>query len=111
VIGRTINNNGEGNNAVYQYDAGQSVAHLSVEATQQGLYAHQMGGFSPEKISKHFDVPEDYKPLTVVAIGYIGNADQLEAGMKKSELAERGRFDFDDFVFSGNFGEKSGIFD
>lgn len=111
VVGRTTNNNGEGDNAVYHYDAGQAVAHLSIEATHQGLHVHQMGGFIPDKIAENFNVPNEYHPLTVLAVGFIGNPDQLEEGMKKRELAERGRFDFDDFVFSGNFGEKSGIFD
>lgn len=47
----------------------------------------------------------------MLAIGYIGDPDQLEGGMKKSELAERDRFDFDEFIFSGNFGEKSVLFE
>ncbi len=111
VIGRTINNNGEGKNKVYQYDAGQSVAHLSIEAMYHGLYVHQMGGFDPQKIVAHFSVPGEYHPLTVLAIGHLGDPEQLEGGMKKSELAERSRFDFDDFVFSGNFGENSGLFE
>jgi nitroreductase len=111
VIGRTINNSGEGKNAVFQYDAGQAVAHLSVEAMNQGLYVHQMGGFDRKKIAAHFGVPEEYMPVTVLAIGYIGNPDQLEGGLKNSELSERDRFDFDEFVFSGNFGENSGLFE
>ena len=111
VIGRSINNSGEGKNAVFQYDAGQSVALLSVEAMNQGLYVHQMGGFDRKKIAAHFGVPEEYKPVTVLAIGYIGNPDKLEGGLKNSELSERDRFDFDEFVFSGNFGENSGLFE
>lgn len=111
TIGRKINNNSEKDNLVYQYDAGQAVAHLTVEATNQGLYVHQMGGFDPKKVINHFDVPIQYKPLTVIAIGYIGDPGQLEGGMKSSELAERDRFDFDELVFSGNFGQKSGLFD
>jgi nitroreductase len=111
TLGRKFNNNSEENNLVYQYDAGQSVAHMSVEATNRGLYVHQMGGFDPKKIIKHFEVPVQYKPLTVLAIGYIGDPEQIEESLKKAELAERDRFDFDDFVFSGNFGGKSGLFD
>jgi len=111
VIGRSINNSGEGKNAVFQYDAGQSVALLSVEAMNQELYVHQMGGFDRKKIAAHFGVPEEYKPVTVLAIGYIGNPDKLEGGLKNSELSERDRFDFDEFVFSGNFGENSGLFE
>ncbi len=111
TLGRKFNNNSENNNLVYQYDAGQAVAHMTVEATNQGLYMHQMGGFDPKKIIKHFDVPIQYKPLTVLALGYIGSSEQLEGALQQAEKAERNRFAFDDFIFSERFGEKSGLFD
>lgn len=111
TLGRKFNNNSENNNLAYQYDAGQAVAHMTVEATNLGLYMHQMGGFDPKKIIKHFDVPIQYKPLTVLALGYIGSPEQLEGGIQEAEKAERDRFVFDDFIFSERFGEKSGLFD
>jgi len=111
TLGRKFNNNSDDNNLAYQYDAGQAVANMTVEATNLGLYMHQMGGFDPKKIIQHFDVPIQYKPLTVLALGYIGNPEQLEGGIQQAEKAERDRFAFDDFIFSGRFGEKSGLFD
>jgi nitroreductase len=94
----------------FQYDTGQSVAHLSVEAMNQGLFVHQMAGFSSEKIIKDFDVPSDHQPLTAIALGYPGNPDDLPEQLKKRELAERTRKDFSDFVFSGTFGAAINIF-
>lgn len=110
-FGRKFLNDSEDNNLPYQYDTGQSVASLSFQATHMGLYVHQMGGFSARKMVKNFEVPVQYKPMTVLAVGYIGTPDQLPESLQEAEKAERTRFDFDDIVFSGNFGMKSGLFD
>ena len=97
-------------NGYSSYDTGQSVAHLSIEAMNHGLYVHQMAGFFPEKAVLHFQIPQDYQPLTVIAIGYPGDPESLTGDLKKYELAIRSRKSFDEFVFSGAFGKKSGLF-
>lgn len=94
---------------VYQYDTGQSVAHLSIEAMHQGLFVHQMGGFSADKARELFDIPETHQPLTVIAAGYIGEPDSLPEKLKQRELQPRSRKELGEFVFSGKFGETSSI--
>jgi nitroreductase len=106
---RTLNS-GSGSNPSHQYDLGQSVAHLSVEATNLGLHVHQMGGFFPDKAIETFGIPEDFKPMTAVAIGYIGDPETLDEKLKRRELEARTRKEFDEFVFSGKFGEALKIF-
>jgi len=90
---------------VFQYDTGQAVASLALEAMHQGLHVHQMGGFSIEKISAAFDIPDDYLAITVIAIGYLGDPDLLPEKLKKRELLERTRKPLEEFVFSGKFGK------
>ena len=97
-------------NSHFQYDTGQSVAHLSLEATSMGLFVHQMGGFDPELAVRKFNIPDDHQPLTVIAIGYLGDPSSLPPDLQKSELDARTRKDFDEFVFSGTFGQKSNLF-
>jgi len=97
-------------NGYYGYDTGQSVAHLTFEATNQGLFVHQMAGFDPQKAINDFNIPEDHQPLTVIALGYIADPSSLPSDLKERELAERKRKDFDEFVFSGTFGQKSNLF-
>jgi nitroreductase len=92
------------------YDTGQSVAHLSLEATHLGLHVHQMGGFSQEEATRLFEIPEDYQPYTAIAIGYLGDQRSLPEEYKNSEVAERTRKEFDEFVFSVRFGHSSGLF-
>lgn len=91
----------------FQYDTGQAVAHLTIEAMNQGLHVHQMGGFSVEKVREHFKIPEDHHPLTVIAAGYIGSPDLLDNNLKKRELQERNRRSLEEFVFSEQYGKIS----
>ncbi|MCF8230875.1 MAG: nitroreductase family protein [Bacteroidales bacterium] len=111
VFGRKFQNNSEDNNKVYQFDVGQSMAYLTVQAMEENLYVHQMAGIKPEKMVENFEVPVQYKPLTAAAIGYIGDPEILPENMYDSEIAERTRFDFDEIIFSGKFGRKSSLFE
>jgi nitroreductase len=94
---------------VFQYDTGQSVAHLSIEAMNQELYVHQMGGFSWEKAVELFDIPDTFQPLTIIGAGYIGNPDMLPEKLKQRELQPRMRKELREIVFSGKFGNASPI--
>ncbi len=93
----------------FQYDVGQAVAHLSIEAQSQGLFVHQMGGFSPGKIRELFEIPGDFEALTVIAVGYRGDPDTLPENLKQRELQERSRKPLTEIVFSGKFGKTSEI--
>ena len=109
-IGKKVRGRRNSPYAHFQYDTGQSVAHLSLEATYQGLFVHQMAGFDPEMAVREFNIPPDHQPLTVIAIGYIGDPSSLPPDLKKSELSPRTRKDFDELVFSVTFGQKSTLF-
>ncbi|MCD4735357.1 MAG: nitroreductase family protein [Bacteroidales bacterium] len=92
-------------NDYYLYDVGQSVAHLTFQAMHEGLYVHQMGGFDDVIIKQGFNIPEYFIPVTVVAIGYIGDPEILHPNLKKLEEAERERKRVADFVFGDDFGK------
>ncbi|MBI9033487.1 MAG: nitroreductase family protein [Bacteroidales bacterium] len=109
-IGKLTNNKGEHNNSSC-YDVGQAVAHMTVQATSMGLYVHQMGGFSADSILQSFEIPEQHMVQTLFTVGYIGDPEVLHPNLKKMEYAQRDRIDFDEFVFSGTFGQKSDLFD
>ena len=53
-----------------RYDAGQAVAHLTVQAQAEGLVVHQMGGFDPAAAAAVFDLDAGVQPLVVVAVGH-----------------------------------------
>ncbi len=85
-------------NAAYQYDCGAAVANLTVEATERGLFVHQMGGFNPNLISTHFNLPENIKPLVVVAVGYADVPEKLHENLVEMEIAPRSRKDISEFI-------------
>jgi nitroreductase len=93
----------------YKYDVGQSVAHLSFQATHEGLYVHQMAGFDREKAREIFEIPQEYEAVTAFAIGNIGDYKVLHPNLQKLEVEERIRKNIHEFVFSDTFGEKSGL--
>jgi len=109
AVGNKISNWDGNISPVFQYDTGQSVAHLSIEAMNQGLHVHQMGGFSEETARQLLEIPDTHHPFTVIAAGYIGDPDSLTEKLKKRELLPRSRKELKEFVFSGKFGNTSGI--
>ncbi|MDQ0614862.1 nitroreductase [Microbacterium sp. W4I4] len=73
------------------YDLGQAVAHLSVQAHHDGLVVHQMSGFEPEKIRAIAGLDERFLPMTVIALGDLGDASELPEALKQREVAPRVR--------------------
>jgi nitroreductase len=110
VCGETISKKTGKYSPIYAYDVGQAVAMLSIQATHEGLYAHQMGGFDKSRAKEIFELPEHVEPLTVISIGYSGNAEDLHPNLKPMEKAERVRNNFNTFVFTNKFGEPSTLF-
>lgn len=87
------------------YDLGQSVAHLSIQASALGLSVHQMGGFDRLKAAEAFELPDGYEPMTVIAIGYAGDPAALPEDLRESEVAPRTRKPLSEFVFDGGWEE------
>ncbi|MFF8817460.1 MULTISPECIES: nitroreductase family protein [Leucobacter] len=81
-----------------EYDLGQAVAHLSVQAHSEGLYVHQMGGFDAAKISEVFGLGDDLHAVSVMTIGKLGLPEQLAEPLKERELAPRSRLEVDDLI-------------
>jgi len=108
-LGRKVMNDKDKINPSYNYDVGQAVSQLSLQATAENLFVHQMGGFDAKQAVQLFNIPAQYKPETVIAIGYPGDYKILHENLQKLELAERKRFSLDDLVFSGKFGQKAGF--
>ncbi len=74
-----------------EYDLGQAMAHLSVQAHSDGLHVHQMGGFVADALREAFDVPAELTPLSVSAIGVLGSPDLLADSARERETAPRTR--------------------
>ncbi|NGP87546.1 nitroreductase family protein [Fodinibius halophilus] len=73
------------------HDLGQAIAHLTFEATRHDLYVHQMAGIHPDKARELYDIPEDVEPMTMFAIGYSGEPEQLDDDLQEQEQAPNKR--------------------
>ncbi len=90
-------------NIYAHYDLGQSVSILSVQAISNNLYVHQMGGFDKEMVRKAFALSSEFEPVIVLAIGYIGKAENLPDDMRELEEKPRSRYDLDRILFFNEF--------
>ncbi|HLJ18524.1 MAG TPA: nitroreductase family protein [Bryobacteraceae bacterium] len=91
------------------HDVGLAVGNLSVEATALGLFVHLMAGFDAAEARKLFAIPETHEPVSVIAVGYFGGLEAFPPGLQQRELAPRKRRPFREFVFSGRWGNPTGL--
>lgn len=88
-----------------QYDTGAAVENLCLQATSMGLIVHQMGGFSGDKARQVFSIPEQYIPMAMLSVGYLGDANNLPEELKQRELAPRKRNELGTLFFSQSWGK------
>jgi nitroreductase len=87
------------------YDTGMAVGNLVMQAVAHGLVTHQMGGFDVEKARETLGIPEGYRPVAMIALGYPGHPDTLPDDLRTRELEPRTRRPLEEFVFAGRWGQ------
>lgn len=100
--------NGKRNEAA-EHDLGSASASLALQAIALGMHVHQMIGILPDRVREVFRVPEGVRPLTGIAIGYLGDPNTLPENLRPRDLTPKGRKPLAEFVFGGAWGEKSPI--
>jgi len=53
----------------YAFDTGMATAHLILRATELGLVAHPIAGYSPSKTREILGIPDDVDVLALVIVG------------------------------------------
>ena len=82
------------------HDTGAASATMALEATALGLYVHGMAGFSRTNAKESFNLPADFAPVTVWALGHLGDDSTLPSPLQAPERAPRNRKALADLVFS-----------
>ena len=82
------------------YDLGQAVAHLTIQAHADGLVVHQMSGFDAAAAAEAFGLEDRLQPVTVVALGSLGDAEALDAMLREREHAPRARKPLSEIVLA-----------
>lgn len=90
------------------HDLGLATGKLLLQAAALGLHTHLMAGFDREQARRTFAIPDGFEPVTVLAIGYLGNPEMLPDDLRISETTPRSRKPLSDLVFMGRFGEPWG---
>lgn len=85
-------------NAHAWYDTGQAMANLSIQATANELYLHQMAGFDKEKAEKELIKEDGCEAICTFALGYLGDASELSDQLKDKEYAKQERLPLTDIV-------------
>ncbi|MBT8420414.1 MAG: nitroreductase, partial [Gammaproteobacteria bacterium] len=62
-----------------------------------------MAGILADKARDVYGIPEDFEPVTILAIGYLGDSDKLPDPLKASETAPRVRKPLTELVFSDSW--------
>lgn len=87
------------------YDVGLAMGQLGAQASAVGLHVHQMAGFDAQILRAAVGLPEDWSPVAMAAIGYLGQPEQLPPDLAQREVAPRTRKPLSEIVYTGAFGQ------
>jgi nitroreductase len=87
----------------HQFDTGMATAFLILRATELGLVAHPIAGYSPARTRAVLGIPDDYAVITLVIVGRkaaelspVLQPHQVEAERERPARLPRGAFAFRD---------------
>lgn len=92
----------------HQFDTGMATAFLILRATELGLVAHPIAGYSPQKTREILDIPHDIEVITLVIVGKR-SASISPVLSEKQVLAEKQRperFPLEKFAFFNRYPNK-----
>jgi hypothetical protein len=86
------------------FDVGQSMAHLSIEAGDLGLFVHQMAGFDNPAAVQALGVPASHAVVSAFVIGEgVEHEGQIPEALRERERQPRVRKPTSSFLFKGRF--------
>ncbi len=89
----------------HQFDTGMGVGFLILRATELGLVAHPIAGFSPKKTREILGIPEEYQVITLIIVGK--HSKQINPVLSEKQVeAERTRperMPLEKFVYFNRF--------
>lgn len=83
----------------YLFDTGMATAHMILRATELGLVAHPIAGFSPKKTRAILGIPEEMKVIALVIVGKRSDdVSHLAEHQAEAEAERPERQTLEDFV-------------
>lgn len=94
---RSLSRSGETNHHAW-HDLGLAVAQLTVQATSMGMGLHQLGGFELHLVKQTFSIPEGMDLVSIIALGFPGDPEQLPEPLLSRERNHSPRKDLSELV-------------
>ena len=92
----------------YRFDIGMATEAIILRATELGLVAHPIAGYSPKKTREILGIPGDVDVITLVIVGK--HSDKIDPVLSEKQIeAEKKRpkrIPIDDFVYINRYTEK-----
>lgn len=104
MIGLIVTTNAKGDVPYAEYGLALASQNLVLQAVAEGLVAHQMAGFDKDEAGLEFALPDDVRPVIGIAVGGLGDPDQLPERRRAQEVEPRGRLPLADIAFTGEWG-------
>lgn len=81
------------------HDLGAANVSIAIQAAEMGLQVHQMAGFDKTRAAEYLNLDtENYAPVTVIAVGFKGDAEKLPEELKDRELQPRKRKEIGELI-------------
>lgn len=104
IVSHTRMSSNDKPNPVHSFDAGASFENLALQGAAMRLVVHAMAGFDREKAREQLQIPENFEPEAMVAVGQPGDPHELPEKLQEKEkpssrkplkeICCAGRFDF-----------------
>ena len=91
-------------NRLHFHDLGGANENMFLEAFNQGLIMHEVGGFDVQRAKEIFDVPNDYEIGIMIAIGYQDAYHVLPERLRHKSFTPRERKPLSEIVFIEKIG-------
>src|SRR5215203_7059881 len=91
-------------NRLYFHDLGAANENMFLEAFNQGLIMHEMGGFDVNKARQIFNIPEDFEVGIMIAIGYQDTYHVLPDRLRDKAFTPRVRKPLSEIAFIEKMG-------
>jgi nitroreductase len=104
MLGVAVTVNAKGELPLSEYGLALATENLVLQAVDEGLVAHQMGGFNAEAARILFTLPAEAKPIVVIAIGKLGDRETIPDDLRDRELAPRKRLPLSEIAFTNTWG-------
>jgi len=89
----------------YLHDTGLATMSLLYRGVDQGLLVHPMAGWREEPLKRALSMPDDFRPIAVIAVGYAGGHEDLDEEARQKDEAPPTRKETGEIAFRGRFGD------